>query len=68
MFPMKNPILGIESPYLESLIKPISISEKIWNLKSKFWIWDFFPIFELAFSIVKYDFLEIALTFSILVL
>ena len=65
---MKNPILGIKSPYLDSLFKPISIFEKNLNLKSKFWILDFYAIFWLAFAICKYDFLEIALTFSILVL
>ena len=40
MSPMKNLILGIESSYLGPLFKRILISEKILNLKLKFWIFD----------------------------
>ena len=44
---MKNPILGIENPYLGPLFKRISIFEKKIDHDLKFWILDFYAIFSL---------------------
>ena len=45
MSPIKNPILGIESPCLGPLFKPISFSNQILSQNLDFWILDFYAIF-----------------------
>ena len=45
MSPIINPILGIESPCLGPLFKPISFSNQILSQNFDFWILDFYAIF-----------------------
>ena len=64
MSPMKNPILGIESPFLGPLFKRISFLKKFLSQNLDFWNLDFYAIFWLASEAAKYDFLPRAVDVS----